>query len=165
LRRSAIWLVTVVPWLWLCKAIAFDWSSTDNLNELIARDGFFGFGGGGYLYVLLALLSANLVLLARTPPGALALVWRFALTLALVPLGWLLLTHGLEQQVEKYGLVFSGQQFLLGPDREHLVTEWALFYRWSLVQVAGVLVAALGARLALALPATRRSPATGQARE
>ena len=55
--------------LWLCKAIAFDWSSTDNLNELIAREGELGLGGGGYLYALLAVLAINAVLLARVSPA------------------------------------------------------------------------------------------------
>ena len=37
LKAASRWLVAALPTLWLCKGIAFDWSSTDNLNELIAR--------------------------------------------------------------------------------------------------------------------------------
>jgi len=55
--------------------------------------------------------------------------------------------------VNKYDLVFSGAQFLLGPDRRHALTEAELFARWSIVQLGGVMVAAVGARLALSLPA------------
>jgi len=79
LSGTAIWLLTSGLWLWLCKAIAFDWSSTDNLNELIARDGPWGWGGGGYLYLLVGLFSVNVVLLARVPARlgrSPSLAWR-----------------------------------------------------------------------------------------
>ncbi|MEQ8230822.1 MAG: VanZ family protein, partial [Gammaproteobacteria bacterium] len=57
---QAVRLLTwALPYLWLCKAIAFDWSSTDNLNELIARDGPWGLGGGGYLYGVLVLAAVS----------------------------------------------------------------------------------------------------------
>jgi len=59
------WLFGSFLLLWLCKAITFDWSSTDNLNELIARDGEWGWGGGGYLYALMFLICANSLMLAQ----------------------------------------------------------------------------------------------------
>jgi hypothetical protein len=135
-------------WLWLCKAIAFDWSSTDNLTELIARDGEWGWGGGGYLYALLALICANAVLLARLRITSARTLAAAFITLAMVPIGWWLINLGLAQRIEKYGSVFSGVQFLLGPDRQHLLDSGTLFLRWSVVQVGGVLVIALGARIA-----------------
>jgi hypothetical protein len=141
-------LLFAVLWLWLCKAIAFDWSSTDNLNELIARDGPWGWGGGGYLYALLAVICANAVLLARMPMTFLWMAVATGVTLGMVPVGWWLLNQGLGQQVHKYDLVFSGVQFLLGPDRKHLLSPEILFLRWSVVQLAGVLVIAVGARVA-----------------
>ncbi len=138
--------------LWLCKAIAFDWSSTDNLNELIARDGEWGWGGGGYLYVLLALISLNSLFLvegigARLP----ALLGGALFTTVAVPLGWWLLNQGLEREVEKYGSVFSGVQFLLGPDRRHALPAQVLFVRWVAVQVGATLVIATGTWLGLAI--------------
>jgi hypothetical protein len=147
-RRVLPLALSALLWLWLCKGIAFDWSSTDNLNELIARDGPWGWGGGGYLYALLAMICVNAVLLTRMP---LTFAWGAAtaiITLAMVPAGWWLLTQGLEQHVEKYGQVFSGQQFLLGPDRKHLLSQEVLFLRWSVVQLAGILVITIGARIA-----------------
>ena len=145
---TLIVIAVAVLYLWLCKAIAFDWSSTDNLNELIAPEGFFGFGGGGYLYFLLALLAANVVLLARIhlTPGW--LVMAVTLTLILVWLGWLLLNLGLGQQVHKYNLVFSGVQFLLGPDREHILGKHTLFLRWAIVQLGVIVVMSIGMRFA-----------------
>ena len=53
IKRYFYMSLVALPWLYFCKVIAFDWSSTDNLNELIARDGIWGLGGGGYLYLLL----------------------------------------------------------------------------------------------------------------
>lgn len=154
-RRVATWLLPGALWLWLCKGIAFDWSSTDNLNELITRDGRYGLGGGGYLYLLLALISANFVALTRAPlrPGSIAV--GATITVLLVPVGWWLLTHGLEPRVEKYGAVFSGTQFLLGPDRKQLLSEEALFLRWSVVQLGAIAIAVAGARLACKLPVSR----------
>lgn len=141
-------MVSAVLWLWLCKAVAFDWSSTDNLNELIAADGPWGWGGGGYLYALLAVICANAVLVARMRLTFLWMAVAAGVTLGMVPVGWWLLNQGLEQQVHKYDLVFSGVQFLLGPDRKNLLSPEILFLRWSVVQLAGILVIAVGARIA-----------------
>lgn len=131
--------------LWLSKAIAFDWTSTDNLNELIARDGKWGWGGGGYLYGLLALfcLNALIVVEAVEAKGLRFGLGLLALFVAL-PLGWWLLNQGLDPAVEKYGQVFSGAHFLLGPDRSHLISTDVLFWRWCLVQLAGVITLATG---------------------
>lgn len=152
-RRFLLLVVSALPGLWLAKAVAFDWSSTDNLNELIARDGPMGWGGGGYLYALLGLLCVNAVIFGR------ALSHRFSrlalvgvLSIAALPLGWWLLNLGLEAKVEKYGFVFSGAQFLLGPDRTHLLSEMNLFARWCALQIGFVVVTGVGIRNALLNP-------------
>lgn len=140
-------VISAILWLWLCKAIAFDWSSTDNLNELIARDGPAGWGGGGYLYALLAVICANAVLLTYIRFAVIWVVLAIGVTSAALPVGWWLLNNGLEQYVQKYDLVFSGVQFLLGPDRKQTLNPEILFVRWSIVQMSAVLVIAAGARL------------------
>jgi hypothetical protein len=147
-RRLLLLLISAGLWLWLSKAIAFDWSSTDNLNELIARDGPWGWGGGGYLYALLAIVCANAVLFSRMRFRVGGFVVSLLVTIALLPIGWWLINEGLEQQVHKYELVFSGVQFLLGPDRKDLMSEDVLFLRWSIVQLGAVFVIAAGARIA-----------------
>lgn len=161
--------LSAVPWLWLCKAIAFDGSSTDNLNELIARDGLWGTGGGGYLYGLLALVCVSAALLAHRwrPPMLAPAAWL--LVLLGVPLGWWLLTHGLEPDVHKYERVFSGWQFLLGPDRDQKLADSVLFWRWAAVQLG--LVGAFAAGAWAAAPLLRRpaaivapDPAAGSSR-
>ena len=134
--------------LWLCKAIAFDWSSTDNLNELIAPEGKWGWGGGGYLYGLMLLLCMNAVLLGELSiANTRSLMAAVFLSLLAIPLGWWLINQGLEQHIVKYGAVFSGVHFLLGPDRNNLLSQSELLIRWSLVQMTAVLILAWGVRI------------------
>jgi hypothetical protein len=134
--------------LWLCKAIAFDWSSTDNLNELITRDGPWGLGGGGYLYALVALVFATALSLSARMLSPVEAVGRVALMLLATPVGWWLLNEGLEARIEKYSKIFPGTQFLLGPDRAHLLDDATLFGRWVLVQTVAFVVIATGVALA-----------------
>lgn len=165
--RAALTVVlAAAPWLWLCQNIAFDGASTDNLTELIARQGLWGTGGGGYLYGLLALVCAGAALLAHR--------WRvrwlapaaWLLVLAGVPLGWWLLTHGLEPSVHKYDRVFSGWQFLLGPDRDQRLSDTILFWRFAAVQLGLVATLAAGAwAVAPLLPRRARSPTPVEASE
>lgn len=151
-------LVSAALTLWLCKAIAFDWSSTDNLNELIAPDGKWGWGGGGFLYLLVGLICLNSVILTEGLGGtAFARTFSVFFTLGAVPLGWWLLNSGLDQQVEKYGLVFSGTQFLLGPDRSQVLSAEVLFVRWALVQASATMLIAAGIWLGSAFAAHRRA--------
>lgn len=134
--------------LWLCKAIAFDWASTDNLAELIAIEGEWGWGGGGYLYGLIVLLCLNAAIFAEASiTNTRILLKVFIFSLVAIPLGWWLINQGLELNVEKYGTHFSAVQFLLGPDRNDLLSQNALIARWSLLQLVAVLIVGLGVRL------------------
>lgn len=149
IKRLSGLIISALLLLWLCKAVAFDWTSTDNLNELIARDGEWGWGGGGFLYGLLLLVCFNGLLLAESlGAGGRTLSLAVLFSVAALPFGWWLLNQGLEQHVEKYGFVFSGTQFLLGPDRAKLLGPELLFLRWCLVQGVGVLTLAAGIHLA-----------------
>ena len=67
---------------------------------------------------------------------------------SIVP-GWLLINAGLTDNVGKYGLNFSGVDFLLGPDRSHLLSTMELFIRWALVQLLATIGLAFGAMLYL----------------
>lgn len=158
--RTLPFLIVVLLILWLCKGICFDWSSTDNLNELIARDGDWGLGGGGFLYGLLFLVCLNALAVAELsgqPTRRLLAV--LASSIAAVPVGWWLLNQGLDQAIEKYEQVFSGVQFLLGPDRSHLLSPDVLFWRWCVVQLAVVATIGLGVHFGKRLPlAIRRNP-------
>lgn len=139
---AGVCLVTHVayflPWLLLARWVAFIRPSTDNLSELIQDD-------GAYLYVLMVLIAMNACLpgLARAlnrRPGTVFLVG----TVVLVPVGWWLVLAGLGSPVEKYGNVFRGVDFLLGPDRATRLPEWVLFSRWTAVQLGLVGVARFG---------------------
>jgi VanZ family protein len=151
-RQLAIVLAAGLT-LWLCKGIAFDWSSTDNLNELIDPEGEWGWGGGAYLYLLVALMCGNAVALGSM--GELRMGQRIAAVFALavsVPLSWWLLTHGLAESIQKYDAVFSGPQFLLGPDRTHPLTTPELLMRWVGLFLAGIGAMAVGVWIGLQSP-------------
>jgi hypothetical protein len=150
---SELWLLaSAAIWLWLCKLITFNGAATDNLTELIAQHGVLG--GLPYLYLIAVLVALNVAF-------ALGLIerrlWLLVIVLsgAAVPAGWMLLGLGLERHVEKYGVVFSGAQFLLGPDRQHVLSEVALFARWTVVQTGGVAVMTTGAWIAHRFITTR----------
>lgn len=151
-----------VPLLWLCKGIGFDWSSTDNLNELIARDVAGGLGGGVYLYLLVGLFAINFATLSVM--GGTRILIGTLLTIVAIPLSWYLLSSGLSSSVHKYGKVFSGVQFLLGPDRSEVLPETELFLRWVLVYVSMLVTAVTGFRVfrsLLPLRANAPRPSSG----
>jgi hypothetical protein len=71
-------------------------------------------------------------------------VIALGLSIIAIPVGWRLQDLGLEKPVQEYGLVFSGRQFLLGPDRQHTLNQPDLFARWAFVQASGVLAIPAG---------------------
>jgi len=153
------YLLLLLPWLYFCKVIAFDWSSTDNLNELITRDGPWGFGGGGYLYGLTGLISLCAGFLAWSSLCRMRhIIGAIFLSVVSVPMGWWLLNLGLSSKITKYELQFSGVDFLLGPDRQTLIPTSELFWRWSFVQMAAVGVLALGSALFFRQQGVKRRP-------
>ena len=112
------------------------------------------------LYPLLVLLpiAALAVAHAARQPGRrpfTVAVTIFALSL---PLGWYFLTNGLAEEVRKYDKVFSGVDFLLGPDRTELLSRTTLAFRWIALQSAATLALAFGIRLLL--PSRIRRPRT-----
>lgn len=144
-------LLAAAPWLVLFNLVAFDYSSTDNLNELID-------GHGHVLYFLLILLPADALVAVhalRRPGPARSLV-AVALLAASLPLGWLLLKHGLSPTVGKYGNTFSGVDFLLGPDRKDLLPESTLMLRWFALHCAAVATLVLGMQVVPALAGKKR---------
>ncbi|HNY41303.1 MAG TPA: hypothetical protein PKJ41_12950, partial [Bryobacteraceae bacterium] len=56
------------------------------------------------------------------------------------------------QAIEKYEQIFSGVQFLLGPDRSHLLSQDVLFWRWCAVQLTLVAAMGLGLNFGKRLP-------------
>jgi VanZ family protein len=133
------YLLAAIPWLVVFNLIAFKYSSTDNLNELIA-------GHGHILYFLLILIPANalFVVHAARRPNLRSGLLCVLVVVASLPLGWLLLKYGLSPVVTKYGNTFSGADFLLGPDREELLSDAVLMLRWFVVQGVAVAALALG---------------------
>ena len=132
-------------WLWLSKMVVIDGANTDNLIELIADRSLFGLHGEVFLYTIAVLMAGNVALLLCAGDGRLGWIGALVGSVLAVPAGWWLLNAGLEQHVHKYGLVFTGAQFLLGPDRQHTLSEHVLFLRWAVVQTGIVGVMFIGA--------------------
>jgi hypothetical protein len=139
LSRWAIAAAVMIP---LSYAIVVPFAATDNLTELMR-------GGGGVVSAA-ALGAAVAVLgaagsgvsrrLAGVTPGSLRTVLVVLVALAG---GYLLLLAGTEPALTKYGRTFSGLQFLLSEDRSHLASGGALFLRYALAFVAGVILIAV----------------------
>ena len=105
---------------------------------------------GGYLYLLTFLFCALSAFVSWAYfRGAAILGGAFVITLLCLPISWLLLNHGLEDDVGKYGLHFSGVDFLLGPDRKNLKSGSELFFRWSVLHLIIVIGLAFGSTLYL----------------
>lgn len=138
----------VAGWFWLARRLVVTWAATDNLTELIARRSPLGIAGEWYLFTIPVLIGLSVALLIRATAQPVWWPAALASTVAAVPVGWALLNLGLDAHVEKYGDVFSGVQFLLGPDRRHTLSESALFARWVAVQTGGVGVTFIGAWIA-----------------
>jgi hypothetical protein len=142
--------------LWLAKMVAIDGANTDNLKELIADRSLFGLDGELFVYAIMVLMAANVALLLRASDSRLGWIGALVGSGIAVPLGWWLLNAGLEQHVHKYGKVFSGAQFLLGPDRQHSLSELILFLRWAVVQTGGTGVMFIGAWIGNRLVVAKR---------
>ena len=118
-------IMILIVWHWFVVRSA----ATDNLTELF-RD------GGNWQSTLW--LAAWFLGLTTTLLTALKIVsgqskhWLFALLAISVsfPLSYWILNQALEIVIIKYDQVFSGLQFLLSPDRDHLVAEQNLLLRY-----------------------------------
>ncbi len=126
---------------WLAAWVVIDGAVTDNLTELIARD------GSMWLAALTALFALQVSWTSERMSVRRGLTLG-ALMLVALPLSWWLLKQGLEQTVLKYDSVWSAQQFLLGRNRTDYLSDASLFMRWSGVYITMLAVCALGMALA-----------------
>ena len=148
-----LFALAALPWLYGFKYIAFDVSSTDNLNELIVDNGV-------YLYPLLVLLPINMIAVAHAlaAPRVMNVAIAAAIVVLSLPVGWYLFTSGLSAPVEKYGLTFTGADFLLGPNRRQILPQNELMMRWTAVQIGAVAALAFGMHLLLRPSANAAKP-------
>ncbi len=147
--RDLAWLIlSGALWLWLARTIVVPWAGTDNLTELLPQHPPLGIVGEWYLFAIALLIGVNVSLILSAGAKPMRLLAAATFTFAALPLGWLLLNLGLDAHVEKYGAVFSGAQFLLGPDRTHALSQAALVTRWAVLQLAAVAVTFTGAWVA-----------------
>ena len=141
MRRTWSALAVLAPCWWLASWVVIDGAITDNLTELIAPQ------GSPWLAALIAGFAVNVAWVAR-PAGVKVRYTVRLLTLLSLPTGWWLLKQGLEQTILKYDSVWSAQQFLLGQDRRTLLSDGALFMRWSALYLAALGICVLGMLLA-----------------
>ena len=151
-RRTALDRALVVlcaaGWFWLARTLVVTWAATDNLTELVARRAWLGIPGEWFVVAIPAVLGVTVAQLIRAASDPKWWPAAIATAIAALPIGWALLMVGLEPHVEKYGHVFSGAQFLLGPDRGIPLSDAQLFVRWAVVQSSAVVVTFVGAWIA-----------------
>ncbi|MFD2167315.1 VanZ family protein [Thalassotalea euphylliae] len=100
-------------------------ASTDNLTELIASPLAIA-----TLFVFLSVF-ASLIYMISSSSKRIHLAWIPLILIIAVAGSWYILGYGLEPVIVKYGQTFSALDFLLGPDREHQLTQSALLMRWA----------------------------------
>jgi hypothetical protein len=122
-----------VAWHWVVV-----WNATDNIDELVV-DGLQGPFSLSALVFLLA-LEAQVVQHLWSRKSLKRILAGLCLVAVGVGPGWLLFRSGLVGDLHKYDLVYSGPQFLLGPDRRSLLSPDQLFLRWTVLNVAVVLL-------------------------
>jgi len=118
-------------------------AATDNLTELMVD--------GGYSYTVIGLFFYMLLFSYVGSRFAsffvLRSVWMVlrgvGALLISFPLGYWLLNLATESFIFKYGAVFSALQFLLSPDRVHLLSEDDLFFRFCMAHSLLILLVCL----------------------
>ncbi len=127
----------------ISKLIVIDYAGTDNLTELIAKNGLF------FLAALILLITANTTYLFSKPlKFQIKKVSTYLFTVTGVIAGWYFLNLGLAENLHKYGLTFSGIDFLLGPNRKTHLDTSVLFGRWCVLYLSLMFVLGLGIQLA-----------------
>ena len=148
-------LVTLIP----CYLVVVTWAATDNLTELI-RGGGSVVGAAAIAGWLLA-TGAAASLSSRALAGGVSLRRWVSAGLATAlsyPAGYLLLTLGTADRIEKYGSTFSALQFLLSPDREHYASGPTLIALYGLAHTLALGGIAL-AQLPHWIAVPRKAPA------
>ncbi len=134
--------ITLVLLLALAYWVVVVQAATDNLTELMAREGrghaLVVLSGAGLLFAVAVSLFASS--LARAGRGlGLALLWL----VVTLPLGYALLQLGLAGHIDKYGHEFSALQFLLSRDRQSYAGSGELLLRFVVTWCGGVLATAI----------------------
>ncbi|MFM9915515.1 MAG: VanZ family protein [Rhizobacter sp.] len=150
MRRMLPALGLLALFWWLAAWLVIEGAGTDNLTELIARNGSI------WLAALTALFALHASLTSQ-PLSARRGVTLVLITLVMLPLSWWLSRQGLEQTILKYDSVWSAQQFLLGHNRTDRLSDGRLFMRWSGLYLAMLGVCASGMALARRLWAASAS--------
>jgi hypothetical protein len=149
--QAGVVILYAIPWLWLCKGIAFDWPAAEHLYELNARLGSRDLGGDGYFYGLLMLIagSAGILAHARGPRW-----WLAGVSVLLsLPLAWWFMLGGLEpeDEAEQHDLQVTAFEFLLRPDQSPVLDGANVAAHGLTLYLVIIVILAAGMRLAIPL--------------
>lgn len=117
-------------------------AATDNLTELLDNGGYSFFIINLLLYFILFSCLGTFVALTVVKKIGNVLLLLF-LTLASLPVGYQLVGWGTEKFIVKYNMIFSAMQFLLSADRQSLVGEDDLKFRFFIMHIGLILIVSL----------------------
>jgi len=132
------WSLIATALLPLAHWIVVQQAATDNLTELMARNG--DWLSSLFLGLWLCIIAAAGALLSthlNLKTGQRVIIPTLFLILS-IPIAYLSLWLGTEHEVHKYGQTFSALQFLLSPDRSNMIGSAELFIRYAILHGAGV---------------------------
>jgi glycopeptide antibiotics resistance protein len=127
-----LWAICLLP---ISHYVIVTNAATDNLVELMA-------GGGSVessLLIAVWIVGIGMAggLLSSWVASRGAGGWRQLLPVLIsIPVGYLVISAGLEPSLQKFDQVFSGLQFLLSMDRTHYASGWNLWLRYSALHCA-----------------------------
>lgn len=147
LKGARQWLLmaTIFLTLWGCKLIVVDWTATSNIVELISQIDILGLPGIVWCYGALGILAFGGVLFWASMTRQISNKAGLFGILLLSPAGYLALTAGLNQAIQKYDSVqFSALEYLLLGHRTGEWSIWASLVGWLGIQLTFALLLGLG---------------------
>lgn len=137
---TAKWIFVSVPLLMISHWVVVRYASTDNLVELMENQGTWKSSIFLYLWVTVCVFNGYLSSIVFQQRTRAFMVFTLISIACSFPLGFGLLSLGLEDMVFKYGKTFSALEFLLGPDRDHTLSSIELIMRYSILHSAWLFV-------------------------
>lgn len=140
-RHWGLLITATILLLPMSYLIVVIFAATDNLIELFREEGHSLAIIGLPVYLLLSAQAATWLSVALTRPSRLAVAGAWLI--GSLSLGYFCLDLALEPVILKYEQAFSAWQFLLSPDREHLLSGLSLLLRFGIAHCGWVMMMAL----------------------
>lgn len=130
---SLLFIAIVLPLGFLVVVVQ---AGTDNIVELLPNNGY-SFKLINIIAYLLLLIFVATWWIRRIKTSSIG--FTILLTLVSAPIGYFLITNGLQNFIFKYDQIFSALQFLLSPSRTELLDTQQVFFRFVLMHYMMVL--------------------------